>query len=137
MAEASTSCELEVITRNDIARLQADYPEMSQALLKLITTHMRHLSEYFAGSNLDGIVVWLAQRLFETAISFGHDSDGGRTLDQAFSQSDFADMLGTSRQTVNKAMAELRALGLIAIRGKRLHIVSMKALNAFAFDGRD
>lgn len=137
MTEASTLCELQIISQSDLARLQAEYPNLSQALLKLMTAHMRHLSEYFAGSNLDGMVAWLAQRLFETATRFGHDAEGGRTLDQLFSQSDFADMLGTSRQTVNKAMTELRRLGLIAMRGSKLHIVSMDALSAVAFDGRD
>lgn len=135
-AETSSPCEIQVIERKEISRLQATLPDLSEALLRLLSMHMRLLSEYFAGSNLDGIVAWLAHRLVEAADAFGISQDDGVSLSREFSQSEFAAMVGTSRQTVNKAMAELRNRGLIATRGNMLHIPSIERLADVARGGQ-
>lgn len=134
-AEAYEDCELQVLTKAQIDRLRADHPDLGDAMLRLLSMNMRLLISYFAGSNLDGIVAWLAQRLEEAARAFGRETEDGVLLTQPLSQSEFAAMVGTSRQTVNKALTELRTRGLVVNHGRHLLIKDIEQLRRFGEQG--
>jgi len=134
-AEAYEDCELQVVTKAQIDGLRADHPDLGDAMLRLLSMNMRLLISYFAGSNLDGIVAWLAQRLEEAARAFGRETEDGVLLTQPLSQSEFATMVGTSRQTVNKALTELRTRGLVVNHGRYLLIKDLEQLRRFGEQG--
>ena len=134
-AEAYEDCELQVVTRAQIDALRAAHADLGDAMLRLLSMNMRLLISYFAGSNLDGIVAWLAQRLEEAARAFGQETDDGVLLTKPLSQSEFAAMVGTSRQTLNKALSELRTRGLVVSHGRHLLIKDLDQLRRFGEHG--
>jgi CRP-like cAMP-binding protein len=134
-AEAYEDFKIEVVDKKQIDILRAAHPDLNDAMLRLLSMNMRLLIDYFAGSNLDGIVAWLAQRLEEAGRAFGEEVDDGVLLTKPLSQSEFAAMVGTSRQTVNKALTELRTRGLIVSRGRYLLIRNLDELKALGERG--
>lgn len=65
------------------------------------------------------------------------DPDGGADFDFPLTQTDLADAMGLSTVHVNRVMQELRARGVVELRGKRLGIPDRGALESLAmFDPR-
>ena len=49
-------------------------------------------------------------------------------LDARFSQSDLAAMVGATRQSVNRALADLEGEGLVAIEGRKITVKDVAGL---------
>jgi CRP-like cAMP-binding protein len=62
----------------------------------------------------------LARKLREMAESDGHDSAEGVVLENLPTQQEMAGLIGTSRETVSRAFAELSRRGLVLLHGRRL-----------------
>lgn len=134
-AEAYEDSEIQLLTKSAADQLRGTYPDFNDALLRLLSMNMRLLIDYFAGSNLDPILAWLAQRLEEAGRAFGHATNEGILLGKPISQTELAAMVGSSRQTVNKALAELKRLGLIDSRGGNLLLRDVRGLQLLAHRG--
>lgn len=134
-AEAFEAVELQVFDRTVIDRLRRDHPEMNDALLKLLSRHMRLLSDYFAGATLDEVSFRLAQRLVDVADSFGVPNDEGIALSTRLSQSELASMVGTARQTVNRMLQNFQDKGWVAIRGGEITLTNLPELRIAAQQG--
>ena len=114
-AEVQEKAELQVISRPALNQLRNNYPEVNNALLSLISHHMRLLSNYFASACLDTLPCRVAQRIIEATQSFGNTTETGIKLSIRLPQSEIALMVGTSRQSVNKVMHQLHTLGIISV----------------------
>ena len=134
-AEAFEAVQLQVFSRAAIFRLRREYPEINDALLKLLSRHMRLLSDYFAGATLDEVSARLAQRLVDIAESFGTESDAGIALTMRLSQSELAAMVGTARQTVNRVLHRFQRKGWIALRAGVVVITDLAGLAVAAQKG--
>jgi len=134
-AEAFEAVELQVFDRTVIDRLRRDHPEMNDALLKLLSRHMRLLSDYFAGATLDEVSFRLAQRLVDVADSFGVPNDEGIAFSTRLSQSELASMVGTARQTVNRMLQNFQDKGWVSIRGGEIILTNLPELQIAAQQG--
>jgi CRP-like cAMP-binding protein len=73
----------------------------------------------------------VAGRLDDLAERFGRPVAGGRGISLALTQDDLADLAGSTRESVNRALAELARLGRVrATRGT--YVVAPRG---FAIDG--
>lgn len=136
-AEAYEDSQIQLLTKSNADSLRFAFPDFNDALLRLLSMNMRLLIDYFAGSNLDSILTWLAQRIEEAGRAFGRTTDEGILLSEPLSQTELAAMVGTSRQTVNKALAELKKLGLVDNRGGYLLLRDIAGLQRLAHRGID
>jgi CRP-like cAMP-binding protein len=114
-ASAQGEVELQILRRDAFERLRSDHPAFSDALLRLISRHMRLLSDYFVTSNLDELPYRVAKRLLEVFKSFGVRAERGIRLSMRLSQAELALMVGASRQSVSKVLQAFQEDGLIAI----------------------
>ena len=62
----------------------------------------------------------LAGKLRELAATEGEESEEGVILRQRPTQAEIASMIGTSRETVSRALSDLARRGLVVMSGKRL-----------------
>ena len=106
--------------------------ELTSALLKLLSRHMRLLSDYFADAALSEVSSRLAQRLVDVAESFGVASDEGIAFATRLSQSELASMVGTARQTVNRVLQDFQSRGWLSIRGGEITLTNLPDLRATA-----
>ncbi len=129
-AEARGNTQLQVIKRSALNKLRTEFPEYNDALLRLVTGHLRLIADYFASSNLDKISDRLLQRILDTASVAGVACDEGIKLSHRLSQSELALMIGASRQSVNKVLHEFQDQGLLTIRYGTLIIRDPEKLRA-------
>jgi CRP/FNR family cyclic AMP-dependent transcriptional regulator len=127
-AEAGSELEIQVLGKPAFDRLRSEHRAFDDALLRLMSRHMRLLSGFFADAHLDDITARVASRIVATALSFGTPSDGGIALSVALSQAELALMVGGSRQTVNKVLQQFQKEGLVTVKGGRLVIRSIAGL---------
>lgn len=129
-AEASETLELLVLRKPDFDRLRATYPEFNDALLRLVSRHMRLLSGLFADAHLDDITARVASRIVAASSSFGEEAEGGIGLSVGLTQAELALMVGGSRQTVNRVLRQFQQEGLVTVRGGRLIILQLARLRS-------
>ena len=114
-AEAASAVDVQVLSRAAFDRLRHDYREFDDALLRLMTRHMRLLSGFFADAHLTTLSARIASRIVANSRSFGVPGEAGTGFSVRLSQSDFALMVGASRQSVNKVLQRFQEDGLIVI----------------------
>lgn len=131
-AEAAEASEIQMVSRASFDQLRGDHRAFDDALLHLVTRHMRLLSLHFADAHLEDVTARVASRLAAACHSFGNRVDDGVALAVRFSQSDLASMVGGSRQTVNRVLRQFQREGLVSLRGGRLVVHDMSALSARA-----
>jgi CRP/FNR family cyclic AMP-dependent transcriptional regulator len=113
-AEAHTNVEADVWTGAALTSLRVSHPEVSEALLQLMTRRMRVLSSFLAQANLDEVSRRLAARLLSAATSNGFNAASPQHL-LHLSQGNLALMIGASRQSVNRALQELQHAGVLTV----------------------
>jgi CRP-like cAMP-binding protein len=131
-AEAAETSEIQVVSRAAFDQLRAEHRAFDDALLRLVTRHMRLLSVHFADAHLEDVTARVASRLAAACRSFGQSVDDGVALAVRVSQSDLASMVGGSRQTVNRVLQQFQREGLVSVRGGRLIVHDLDALAARA-----
>jgi CRP/FNR family transcriptional regulator, cyclic AMP receptor protein len=131
-AEAGKNLELQVLGRTAFNRLRAGYREFDDALLRLVTRHMRLLSGFVSDANLQDISARVASRIVAAARSFGKPCEAGIELAISLSQAELGLMVGGARQTVNRVLRQFQRDGLLSVRNGRLVIHSLEGLRARA-----
>jgi CRP-like cAMP-binding protein len=134
-AEAFDAVELEVFDRDAIEELRREHPSLNDALLKLLSRHMRLLSDYFAGFAFDELSCRLAQRIVEAVDTFGIPLETGFGFARAITQTELSQMVGGARQSVNRVLRDFREAGLVETRGGRLVILDLAQLRTVAAQG--
>lgn len=133
--EAFEDVELDVYSRAAIDELRLLHPSLNDALLRLLSRHMRLLSDYFAGFAFDELSCRLAQRIVDSIDMFGVAIDGGHIFSRAITQTELAQMTGGTRQSVNRVLGDFRRAGLVATRGNHLVIRNLPELRRIAAQG--
>ena len=134
-ATAFAEIEFQVFSRRVIDQLRLNYPNVNNALLKLLSRHMRVLSDYFAGAALDQTSFRLAQRLVDMADDFGTATEEGVVLSSQLSQSELAAMVGATRQTINRLLQDFQLKGWLLVRSGAVTLVDVPKLKMIARNG--
>jgi CRP/FNR family transcriptional regulator, cyclic AMP receptor protein len=125
-ASAMSDSILLAIPRREFVRLMEREPRLSTHLLRLICTRVRATSEMIEDAAFLSLPCRLAKRLLALAELQGEKADGGIGL--AISQSNLAQIMGTSRESINKHLQRWRQDGWITIGRGRLTISDRQAL---------
>lgn len=134
-AEAFEDVELEVYSRETIDELRRVHPSLNDALLRLLSRHMRLLSDYFAGFAFDELSCRLAQRIVESIDTFGVAVEGGFGFSRSITQTELSLMVGGTRQSVNRVLRDFRRAGLVETRGNRLIVRDMEEMRRISEKG--
>jgi CRP-like cAMP-binding protein len=106
-----------MLSRATMLDLMVRHRSVLDALLRALGGLVRRLSEHTGDLMLLDLGGRLAKLLLRLAENRTAD-DGPVVLDLGLSQSDFAAMVGATRQAVNRALQLLAARGLIALDGR-------------------
>ena len=117
---AVTPCTLWIIPRSLIFEFVRTRPEMAVAVIQNLGKSLRHLVGLVEDLSLRHLSVRLAKLLLAVAA----DGEGTHKL----TQQEMAARLGTVREMVARALKQLEARGLIALKRGRIVIVDRDAL---------
>lgn len=89
-------------------------PGLAVALLRSLIGRLRDADRIRAEYVALDVTGRVARRLLELAETYGEPADGGTRIGLQLSQRELAGWVGASREAVNKAIAQLETLGLVA-----------------------
>lgn len=121
-------CELMVLERRDFMPFLRDHPDACMRLLDVLCQKLRWTTGVLeAALFLEG-PSRLARVLVHLAGLYGQQGDEGIELRIRFSQQQLANMVGMSRESINKQLGQWRDEGIIATEDGRIVISDMDAL---------
>lgn len=122
-ARARTPTELLYIDRRDFFDFLTRHPDACFRLLGVLCTRLRWTSQIIE----DAVFLDLPQRLAKKLLAFseiyGEDDEKGTRIGLQISQQELANIMGTSRESVNRQLNHWRELGLIAVDHGRITLI--------------
>jgi CRP/FNR family cyclic AMP-dependent transcriptional regulator len=119
-----------LVPRTAFLALLRSEPALGEGLLATLAGWVRHANARQAAILGLDVPGRLAQWLLRQA-AIGSPARNGAMIDLNRSQGELAAELGTTRSTLNRALAEFARLGLAEIDGERVHLRDVEGLRAF------
>jgi CRP/FNR family transcriptional regulator len=127
-ATALEDAELLSIDAKSLSESILAHPEIGLALLNVLGIRLRQSNEAFQDIAFFDVPGRVARRLADLADAHGVDVGEGVMIDIALSQESLAQMVGATRESVNKALALLKRRGLVARTGRRYVVSDVRKL---------
>jgi CRP/FNR family cyclic AMP-dependent transcriptional regulator len=115
----------------DGARFRAwagKHPKAGDRLLRVLARRLRRTEELRSELTLNDVPGRLANELLRLAQRFGVQEDGATRVNHDLTQEELAQLIGSSRETVNKALSDFSRRGWIRLEGKSLVIAESDRL---------
>ena len=117
---AAERSRLLVLSRRDFQAHLEGHPRTALRVLTELSRRLRRADAVIGNLALLDVYGRLAGKLRELAAAEGEESDEGVVLRQRPTQAEIAAMIGTSRETVSRALSDLARRGHVVMTGKRL-----------------
>ncbi len=131
-AIALESTEALVLRRDTFERLVDEDPNLRRALFAGLVGELRRLTYHVGELHFLNLPGRLARRIVRMAREADPAAQGEIRLSWPFSQSELASMIGGTRQTVNRLLADFTAEGLIRIEKETLVVPDLDRLERAA-----
>jgi CRP/FNR family cyclic AMP-dependent transcriptional regulator len=106
----------------------SDHPEISEQLLRVLARRLRRTNNALADLIFTDVPGRVAKALLQLANRFGVQEGGSLRVHHDLTQEEIAQLVGASRETVNKALAEFAHRGWIRLEGKSVLISDTERL---------
>jgi CRP-like cAMP-binding protein len=130
---AVDACELLVLDRRDFLAFLKSHSDAAIQMLGLLAERMRRLSELVEDTQFLKLPVRLAKKLGALAARYGAAAeDGGIRIELKLSQEEWGDLVGATREAVNKQLRAWTEEGLVQMDGGYVWIRRPEALEKLA-----
>jgi CRP-like cAMP-binding protein len=127
-----TPTDLLAIDRRDLLAFPKAHPEASLELLAVLAKRLKRLSELVEDTLFLNLPVRLAKKLVSLAGSHGQPTEGGVRIELRLSQEEWGDLVGATRESVNKQLRSWTEQGLVRLDGGYVVIRRSDELEALA-----
>ena len=103
-------------------------PEVAEALLQALAQRLRRTNEALADLVFSDVPGRVAKQLLELADKFGQPGPDGVLVHHDLTQEELAQLVGASRETVNKALADFTQRGWIEVDQRQVLLMDMERL---------
>jgi CRP-like cAMP-binding protein len=117
---AAEPSRLLTLSRADFRAHISSHPRTALRVLTELSRRLRRADAVIGNLALLDVYGRLAGKLRELAASDGEETEEGIVVRQRPTQAEIAATIGTSRETVSRALSELVRRGYVAMTGKRL-----------------
>lgn len=128
---ALEASELLTLHRRDLLPFLERHPKVAIHLAAVLAARVRRLSEQAE----DTMFLPLASRMAKTLLALARSyrgRDPGDPVEILLAQQDLADMVGTTRESVNKQLRAWEGEGLVELRRARVRLLDLDALEDVA-----
>ena len=119
-----------ILKRGDFHQHLEGQPRTALAVLAELSRRLRRADEVIGNLALLDVYGRLARKLRDLARSDGEPVPEGVVIRDLPTQQEIAGLIGTSRETVNRLLADLRERGVIRAHRSRIVVVQAEALRA-------
>ncbi|HEX7186683.1 MAG TPA: Crp/Fnr family transcriptional regulator [Actinomycetes bacterium] len=127
-ATAVTAGVLSSIGHDDLQPLLLARPEVAGRLLAALARRLRRTNEAMADLVFSDVPGRVAKALLDLASRFGVEAEDGLRVTHDLTQEELAQLVGASRETVNKALADFAGRGFLRLEGRAVVILDIERL---------
>jgi len=124
--------ELLVLERRDFLRFLREQPEAASALLVVLAERLVRISEFVEDTIFLKLPARLAKKLLHLAESYGEEGQDGTLLQLRLSQGELADLVGASRESINKQIRAWTEEGVVRMERGSITILRRATLEQLA-----
>ena len=128
-ATALTDAKLLGLGQEDLNLWLAEHPEVAKYLLRALAQRLRRTWEAVGDLVFSDVPGRVAKALSELAQKFGTRNDDGLHVAHDLTQEELAQLVGASRETVNKALADFATRGWVRLEARAVVILDEDRLN--------
>ncbi|QVQ50367.1 Crp/Fnr family transcriptional regulator [Spiractinospora alimapuensis] len=127
-AVAVTDTILAGLGHEDLRPFVYGQPEVAIVLLKALARRLRKTNDVMADLVFTDVPGRVAKALLDLADKFGKEGEDGLHVHHDLTQEELAQLVGASRETVNKALAEFALRGWLRIEAKAVVLMDVERL---------
>lgn len=127
-AETLHPCQVAFIRREDFLRLLAKHPELSEGVVRQLTSLYSGACEQLRTVGLSASAPEKLARLILEWSADGKNTKDGMQVKLPLTHQEIAEFLGTTRETVTRTLSEFKTKNLVILQGSMLTIANRAAL---------
>jgi CRP/FNR family transcriptional regulator len=127
-ATAITDARLAMVAHDDLAAVLADRPPVAMLLLRDLARRLSEVTDAATSLVFTDVPGRVARALLELADKFGEPQEEAILVAHDLTQEELAQLVGASRETVNKALADFAGRGWIMLAAKSVLITDPERL---------
>ncbi len=127
-ATAVSSASLLSLDHTDLVAVLDNSPEVAKHMLRALAQRLRRTNESLSDLVFSDVPGRVAKSLLDLADRFGTPSEGGVHVPHDLTQEELAQLVGASRETVNKSLADFVSRGWIRLEGRAVTLLDVDRL---------
>ena len=127
-ATAITDATLAGLTHVDLRTWLSSRPEVAMHMLGALAQRLRRINDIKADLVFTDVPGRVSKALLDLANRFGTQQETGIQVNHDLTQEELAQLVGASRETVNKALADFAARGWLQISARSVLILDIDRL---------
>jgi CRP/FNR family cyclic AMP-dependent transcriptional regulator len=127
-ATAVTDSRLARMKQSALRPWIQDRPEIAEQLLRVLARRLRRTNDALADLIFTDVPGRVAKNLLQMAARFGSREGNTLRVTHDLTQEELAQLVGASRETVNKALADFASRGWLRLEGKSVIILDHERL---------
>ncbi|HRC11753.1 MAG: Crp/Fnr family transcriptional regulator [Candidatus Phosphoribacter baldrii] len=127
-ATAVAETQLMGLGNDSLTMLLSGRPEVAKALLAALAARLRRTNEHLADLVFTDVPGRVAKALLDLANRFGRPVEDGIMVAHDLTQEELAQLVGASRETVNKALADFATRGWLKLEARAVLLLDVDRL---------
>jgi CRP/FNR family cyclic AMP-dependent transcriptional regulator len=128
-ATAVTDVRLLSLGHNKVVPWISQHPQVALELLARLAQRLRRTNEVVGDLVFSDVPGRVAKALIDLGERFGKETNEGLYVNHDLTQEELAQLVGASRETVNKALADFASRNWIRLDGRAVLILDLERLN--------
>ena len=131
-ATAVEEIETLVLMRDDFLDFIREYPEVATHTTAVLTNRLRNANQMMGDLAFLDVPTRVAKQLIELAMKQLDGAAPSGEIEIAIGQDELARLVGSSRETVSRALTSYRRMGLLSTSHRRISITDLPGLERMA-----
>ncbi|AYD90715.1 Crp/Fnr family transcriptional regulator [Actinomyces sp. 2119] len=127
-ASAVAPTELLTLDHNQLMDFVESHPQLAKDMLRSLAQRLRRTNTALADLVFSDVPGRVAKALLDLADRFGSNTEDGIHVPHDLTQEELAQLVGASRETVNKSLAEFVSRGWIRLEGRAVTLLDIDRL---------
>ncbi|WP_019144428.1 Crp/Fnr family transcriptional regulator [Aeromicrobium massiliense] len=127
-ATAVTDTTVRSLGHESLLPILTEHPDVARALLHQLAARLRRTNEVVGDLVFSDVPGRVAKALLDLSSRFGRRADDGVHVHHDLTQEELAQLVGASRETVNKALADFAARSWVRLEPRSVVILDLERL---------
>jgi CRP/FNR family transcriptional regulator, cyclic AMP receptor protein len=127
-ATGVTDCTMQSLSHDELVPWLDGRPEVARGLLAQLAGRLRRANDVVADLVFSDVPGRVAKALLDLASRFGRVADDGVHVHHDLTQEELAQLVGASRETVNKALADFASRGWLRLEARSVVLLDVDRL---------